>query len=165
VVVIEQPALALPRKRIRWGEQLVRLILFLAAAISVLTTVAIVLSLLMPAIDFFREIGPWQFLTGTTWAPLFEPGSFGVLPLAVGNVRQRPLTEIYRESPLFVAFRDPDQLKGRCGACEFRFVCGGSRSRAFGATGDPLEEESWCTYQPGSFGRRERIEELIGAGV
>jgi len=85
VVVIEQPALALPRKRIRWGEQLVRLILFLAAAISVLTTVAIVLSLLMPAIDFFREIGPWQFLTGTTWAPLFEPGSFGVLPLAVGT--------------------------------------------------------------------------------
>ena len=85
MVVIEQPALALPRKRIRWGEQLVRLILFLAAAISVLTTVAIVLSLLMPAIDFFREIGPWEFLTGTTWAPLFEPGSFGVLPLAVGT--------------------------------------------------------------------------------
>jgi phosphate transport system permease protein len=84
--VIDQPApAALPRKRIRWGEQLVRLILFLAAAISVLTTLGIVISLLMPAIEFFREISPWEFLTGTTWAPLFEPGSFGVVPLAVGT--------------------------------------------------------------------------------
>jgi phosphate transport system permease protein len=85
-VVIEQPvAVALPRKKIRWGEQFVHLILFVAAAISVLTTVGIVLSLLLPAIEFFREIGPWEFLTGTTWAPLFEPGSFGVVPLAVGT--------------------------------------------------------------------------------
>jgi phosphate transport system permease protein len=84
-VVAERPALALPRKRVRWGEQFVHLILFVAAAISVLTTVGIVLSLLMPAIDFFREISPWEFLTGTTWAPLFEPGSFGVVPLVVGT--------------------------------------------------------------------------------
>ena len=77
--------LALPRKRIRWGEKLVQGILFLAAAVSVLTTVGIVLSLLMPAVDFFREVSPWEFLTGTTWAPLFEPAHFGVVPLVVGT--------------------------------------------------------------------------------
>ena len=80
------PAVApLPRKRIRWGEVSIQGILFLAAAVSVLTTVGIVLSLLLPAVDFFSEISPWEFLTGTTWAPLFEPGSFGVLPLVVGT--------------------------------------------------------------------------------
>jgi len=78
--------LALPRKRIRWGEKLVQGILFLAAAVSVLTTVGIVVSLLVPAGEFFREVSPWDFLTGTTWAPLFEPASFGVLPLIVGTL-------------------------------------------------------------------------------
>jgi phosphate transport system permease protein len=85
-VVAEQRApLALPRKRVRWGEVLVQALLFLAAAISVVTTVGIVLSLLLPSIDFFREISPGDFMFGTTWAPLFEPGSFGVLPLVVGT--------------------------------------------------------------------------------
>jgi phosphate transport system permease protein len=77
---------ALPRKRIRWGEKLVQGILFLAAAVSVVTTLGIVLSLLMPAVDFFREVSPWEFLTGTTWAPLFEPAHFGVVPLVVGTL-------------------------------------------------------------------------------
>ena len=85
-VVGQQPTVALPRKRIRFGETIVHVLLFVAAAISVLTTVGIVVSLLMPAIDFFREISPVDFLTGTTWAPLFEPGSFGVLPLVVGTM-------------------------------------------------------------------------------
>ena len=85
-VVIEQPAvLALPRKRVRWGEQFVHLILFIAAAVSVLTTVGIVLSLLLPAIEFFGEVSPWEFLTGTTWAPLFLDAHFGVVPLVVGT--------------------------------------------------------------------------------
>ena len=83
---IEQPALALPRKRVRPGELVVRTVLFLAAAISVVTTVGIVLSLLLPAIEFFREVSPWEFLTGTTWAPLFEPAHFGVVPLVVGTL-------------------------------------------------------------------------------
>jgi phosphate transport system permease protein len=86
VVVEEQRGLALPRKRIRWGEQFVHLILFLAAAVSVLTTVGIVISLILPAIDFFREVSPWEFLTGTTWTPLFLDGEFGVLPLVVGTI-------------------------------------------------------------------------------
>jgi phosphate transport system permease protein len=84
-VVVGQPAVALPRKRIRPGELFVQLILFLAAAVSVLTTVGIVLSLLLPALDFFGEVSVWDFLTGTTWAPLFEPAHFGVLPLVVGT--------------------------------------------------------------------------------
>jgi phosphate transport system permease protein len=77
---------ALPRKKIRWGEQFVHLVLFVAAAISVLTTVGIVLSLVLPALDFFREVSPWEFLTGTTWAPLFLDAKFGVVPLVVGTV-------------------------------------------------------------------------------
>ena len=85
-VAIEQPPpVALPRKRIRWGEQFVYLILFIAAAISVLTTVGIVVSLVMPAIDFFREVSPTEFLAGTTWSPLFLDGEFGVIPLVVGT--------------------------------------------------------------------------------
>ena len=82
----QQPSLALPRKRIRWGEQLVHGILFLAAAMSVLTTLGIVVSLLLPAIDFFGEVSPWDFLTGTTWTPLFLDGEFGVVPLVVGTI-------------------------------------------------------------------------------
>ena len=76
---------ALPKKRIRWGEVLVQVILFAAAAISVLTTVGIVISLLIPAGEFFTEVNPWEFLTGTTWTPLFLDGEFGVLPLVVGT--------------------------------------------------------------------------------
>ena len=79
-------SVALPKKRIRPGELLVQGILFLAAAISVLTTFGIVVSLLLPAIDFFREVSIVDFLTGTTWTPLFLDGQFGVVPLVVGTV-------------------------------------------------------------------------------
>jgi phosphate transport system permease protein len=85
VVLHEPSAVALPRKRIRPGEVIVRAILFLAAAISVLTTVGIVLSLVLPAFDFFREVSPVDFFTGTTWAPLFLDAKFGVVPLVVGT--------------------------------------------------------------------------------
>ncbi len=74
----------------------------------------------------------------------------GFLPLPVGNVRNAPLAELYRESALFRALRDPSQLRGRCGRCEYRAVCGGSRSRAFAATGDPLGEDPACAYVPAS---------------
>jgi len=72
----------------------------------------------------------------------------GFLPLSVGNVRDRPFSELYREAPLFLAFRDPSRLGGDCGACEFRAVCGGCRARAYAATGDPLGEEPACAYAP-----------------
>jgi phosphate transport system permease protein len=84
--VAGRPSFALPKKRVRWGEQLIKAILFGAAAISVLTTFGIVLSLLMPALDFFREISIVDFLTGTTWTPLFLDGEFGVLPLVSGTI-------------------------------------------------------------------------------
>ena len=84
--VFEQRAVALPQKRVRPGELLVQGILFLAAAISVVTTLGIVFSLLLPALEFFGEVSIRDFLTGTTWAPFFEPAHFGVLPLAVGTL-------------------------------------------------------------------------------
>ena len=84
--VVGRRSVALPRKRIRPGELVVQAILFLAAAISALTTVGIVFSLLLPALEFFGEVSPTEFFTGTTWAPLFEPAHFGVLPLVVGTL-------------------------------------------------------------------------------
>lgn len=75
----------------------------------------------------------------------------GFLPLGAGNVRHERLADVYRESVLFRALRDVDQLGGRCGRCEFRTVCGGSRARAYATTGDVYAEEPACAYQPGSF--------------
>ena len=74
----------------------------------------------------------------------------GFLPLAAGNVRRDDLTGVYRESALFTALRDPAQLAGRCGRCEYRDACGGSRARAFAVAGDPLAEDPGCAWQPGS---------------
>lgn len=73
----------------------------------------------------------------------------GFLPLTAGNVRTDSLVWVYREHPLFVALRDPERLSGRCGRCEFRAVCGGSRARAFALTGDLLAEDPACAYGPG----------------
>ncbi|PLS02950.1 TIGR04053 family radical SAM/SPASM domain-containing protein [Neobacillus cucumis] len=72
----------------------------------------------------------------------------GLLPVKAGNIRETPLAEIYRESPIFKALRNPDGFKGKCGVCEFRYVCGGSRSRAYAMTGDYLESEPFCVYVP-----------------
>jgi radical SAM protein with 4Fe4S-binding SPASM domain len=73
----------------------------------------------------------------------------GFLPLAGGNVRDRPFAEIYRDASLFRELRNPDLLKGKCGVCDFRTVCGGSRARAYGVTGDYLAADSSCAYEPG----------------
>jgi radical SAM protein len=72
----------------------------------------------------------------------------GFLPLTAGNVRTDSPVEMYRNHPLFTALRDPERLGGRCGACEFRRVCGGSRARAFASTGDYLSEDPLCGYVP-----------------
>jgi AdoMet-dependent heme synthase len=72
----------------------------------------------------------------------------GFLPLAAGNVRKESLAKIYRDSPLFTALRDTSSLKGKCGECEFREICGGSRARAYALSGDPFAEEPCCVYQP-----------------
>ena len=72
----------------------------------------------------------------------------GFLPVSEGNVRKQSLTELYRHSPLFVALRDSSNLKGKCGICEFREVCGGSLARAYALTGNPFAEEPCCIWQP-----------------
>jgi phosphate transport system permease protein len=79
------PAVSLRSTRNQFGELLVKTSLAACALISIITTVGIVISLLLPAIDFFRVVNPIDYLTGTNWAPLFEPAYFGVLPLVVGT--------------------------------------------------------------------------------
>ena len=72
--------------RRRWGEDLIKVFLALCALVSVATTVLILVALVEPSIEFFQEIPVVDFLTGTTWAPLFEPAQFGVIPLVVGTL-------------------------------------------------------------------------------
>jgi radical SAM protein with 4Fe4S-binding SPASM domain len=74
----------------------------------------------------------------------------GFLPLVAGNVRRDSLVEIYRAHPLFRELRRPDAFHGRCGRCEYRHLCGGSRARAYAMTGDHLGEDPCCLYEPGS---------------
>lgn len=72
----------------------------------------------------------------------------GFLPFSAGNVRNGELLNFYRESPVFRALRDEDGFSGKCGYCEYRKLCGGSRARAYAMTGDYLASEPLCTYQP-----------------
>jgi radical SAM protein with 4Fe4S-binding SPASM domain len=72
----------------------------------------------------------------------------GFLPLGAGNVKMENPLRVYREAPMFKALRDVDSFHGRCGRCEFRKVCGGSRARAYAATGDAYAEDPLCTYEP-----------------
>lgn len=74
----------------------------------------------------------------------------GFLPLSAGNVRGRNPVEIYRVSPLFQRLRQPERFEGCCGRCEFREICGGSRARAYAASGNPFGEDPLCSYDPGS---------------
>jgi len=72
----------------------------------------------------------------------------GFLPLVAGNVRANDLVGVYRNSRAFTGLRDPARLGGRCGRCEYREICGGSRARAFAVAGDPLAEDPGCAWQP-----------------
>ncbi len=72
----------------------------------------------------------------------------GYLPVKAGDLRTQSFAEIWEHSPVFAALRDPDNLKGKCGVCEFRKICLGCRARAFAATGDYLDEEPFCVYKP-----------------
>ena len=76
----------------------------------------------------------------------------GFLPLTEGNVRTSDPLDVYRESPLFQRLREPDRFTGRCGRCEYRQICGGSRSRAYADSGDPLGEDPLCVHEPGASG-------------
>lgn len=72
----------------------------------------------------------------------------GFLPLAAGNIREQELAAIYRDSPLFRDLRDPSKLEGKCGSCEFKGICGGSRARAYALTGNVNSEEPCCAHMP-----------------
>ncbi len=73
----------------------------------------------------------------------------GFLPLELGSVRDKPLAEIYRDTPVLKQIRAAE-FSGRCGVCEYADLCGGSRARAWAETGDVLGEDSACMYQPAS---------------
>jgi radical SAM protein with 4Fe4S-binding SPASM domain len=89
----------------------------------------------------------------------------GFLPIHAGNVRETPLGEIYRHAPIFKALRDVSQLKGKCGACEYKELCGGSRARAYAVTGDPLASEPCCIYQPKNWNPGEENEKTASASL
>jgi radical SAM protein with 4Fe4S-binding SPASM domain len=89
------------------------------------------------------------------------------LPIKLGNVREKPFREIWFNSPVLKDFRNFDKLKGKCGTCDYKSICGGCRARAYGLssdfidfcgdlheptglTGDYLQEDPWCIYQPKS---------------
>ncbi len=72
----------------------------------------------------------------------------GFLPYSVGNVRSRGIADIYRNNRMLIAIRE-GKFGGKCGVCEYRDVCGGSRSRAYSHSGDVLAEDPGCTYMPG----------------
>ncbi len=72
----------------------------------------------------------------------------GFLPLSAGNVRHESPVVLYRDSPLFRALRDPARLRGRCGECAYRGVCGGSRARAYALCGDAMGEDPTCLHRP-----------------
>lgn len=76
----------------------------------------------------------------------------GFLPIAAGNVKSQPLAEVYRNSTLFKTLRNADALQGKCGRCEYRYFCGGSRARGFAMTGNVMGADPFCTYQPSAVG-------------
>lgn len=98
------------------------------------------------------------------------------LPIKLGNVREKTFKEIWFNSEVFKALRDPNTLKGKCGTCEFRFICGGCRARAYGLSsdfidycgdlnvpseikGDYLAEDPWCVHDPKTYLRERRLSE------
>ncbi len=90
----------------------------------------------------------------------------GFLPVRCGSVREQPIGDIYRNSELLQALRDADRLEGKCGYCEYRDVCGGSRARAYAHSGNPLGEDPGCPYQPKPPSLvDEKVEAVIATAV
>lgn len=81
----------------------------------------------------------------------------GYLPAIAGDLRKEKFADIWANAAVFNELRDTDNLKGKCGCCEFRNVCMGCRARAFAATGDYLDEEPFCVYQPKSQHLRDKV--------
>lgn len=91
----------------------------------------------------------------------------GFLPVSAGNVRTEDVVDVYRDSTLFRQLRNRELLQGKCGVCEYRAVCGGSRARAYAMTGDYLESDPFCTHVPARYrrmveaGEAEPVEEYF----
>jgi len=79
----------------------------------------------------------------------------GYLDVEAGNIRNQPFNEIWANAPLFRQLRDLSNIKGKCGACEYKRICGGCRARAYEATGDYLEAEPYCIYEPQRWSKNE----------
>lgn len=127
-----------------------------------------------------RRLGETQALAGTKRADLLGRAPKGVndgdgfvfishigdvypsgfLPVICGNVREQPLTDIYRNSPILRQLRDKSLLKGKCGVCEYKELCGGSRARAYATTGDYLESDPYCSYVPKAFKEQSRLQTI-----
>lgn len=90
-------------------------------------------------------------LAGTGFCFISHTGSVqgcGYLDIEAGNIKEQPFAEIWNNSPLFSTLRDISKIKGKCGGCEYKVICGGCRARAYEKTGDFLEAEPYCIYQP-----------------
>lgn len=72
----------------------------------------------------------------------------GFMPISAGKFPERSIVDIYQNSGIFIGLRDKDRLKGKCGVCEYKGICGGSRARAYAVTGDPYAAEPDCVYLP-----------------
>ena len=83
----------------------------------------------------------------------------GYLPVLAGDLRKQTFAEIWESSEVFNQLRDTGNLKGKCGYCEFRNICMGCRARAFAASGDFLDEEPFCVYQPRMVTRQDPKEQ------
>ena len=79
----------------------------------------------------------------------------GYLPVSAGNVRKQHFKDIWDSAEVFRVLRDEDNLQGKCGYCEFRRVCMGCRARAFAYTGDYLDPEPYCVYEPRATSKKE----------
>ncbi|HXZ42104.1 MAG TPA: radical SAM protein [Terriglobales bacterium] len=85
----------------------------------------------------------------------------GYLPVIAGDLRKQTFADIWQNAAVFNALRDTDNLKGKCGCCEFRNICMGCRARAFAASGDYLDEEPFCVYEPRMTTRKGEQKESL----
>lgn len=102
-------------------------------------------------------------LGGITFAFISHVGDVqpcGYFDMQLGNVRDVPFSRIWEESPVFADLRNYDRLKGKCGLCEYKGVCGGCRARALAATGDYLAEEPYCAHIPQKVLRQQVLDEI-----
>ena len=101
-------------------------------------------------------------LAGTGFCFISHRGSVqgcGYLDVEAGNVRNQPFSEIWANAHLFQQLRNLSNIKGKCGACEYKRICGGCRARAYETTNDYLEAEPYCVYEPTHWMKTNEAEE------